>query len=296
MTARRFAFAAPLDFTGTLRYIQRFETAQQAAAADGLLVQVLADAAGCFVVAVRSSGPRELEVNQVTGRASRRRDALIERFIRSSFGSDRDLLAFYRFAQNDPVLRRLAKRFHGVRVVGMVSLWECLSWSIIGQQVSVASAFAVRSRLARRAGAVVVWNGVEFEGFPPPAELMRLSAEAVRRCGLTRQKTEYMRGIAAAMLAGRISEDAWSALPLDGIRGRLLALRGIGPWSAEYAMLRAFGDPDACPLADIGLRNALAQEYTLQAQATVEETIRITNTWRPFRGCGTFYIWQTLLK
>lgn len=291
-----FTFAAPFDFAGTLRYIQRFETAQPGAAADNQLVQVLADSAGYFVIAVRPVGARTLEVALIKGRPSRRRELLIRKFVRRTFGIDAELLAFYRFAQAQPVLARVVRRFHGVRIVGLVSLWECLAWSVIGQQVSVASAFAVRSRLARRAGAVVAWNGGEFEGFPPPAELLELSAETLRHCGLTRQKTEYVRGIARALVAGKLVEEDLRALPFSAVRRQLLALRGIGPWSTEYALLRAFGDPDACPLEDIGLRNALQQEYGLDRQATVDDTERLTAPWRPYRGFGTFYLWQTLLK
>jgi len=181
-----------------------------------------------------------------------------------------------------------------VRLVGVVNLWECLGWSIIGQQVSVASAFAMRGRLARMAGAVVNRKGTVFEGFPSPADLLKLTDAQMRKCGLSTGKTDYLRGIAKQIRSGELIEEQLIALPFDEARAQLRALRGIGPWSVEYAMMRCLGDPDACPVEDIGLRNAIRNEYGLGHQATLAETVKITDRWKPFRAYGTFYLWQTL--
>ena len=104
----------------------------------------------------------------------------------------------------------------------------------------------------------------------------------------------YLRSLARAIVNGDLIEDELLALPYDQIRLRLRALRGLGPWSVEYAMMRVAGDPDACPVEDIGLRNAIGHEYGLGRQATLAETRTISERWRPFRACATFYLWQTL--
>jgi DNA-3-methyladenine glycosylase II len=294
MTDLVFEFAAPLNFDRTLAYIGRYETALRSAVQDGVVFQVLSDEKGYFLVQVSAAGPRTLKARQLTGRSSKSRVALLEKFVYRSFGSDRELRAFYRFAKSDSVLADIVKRFRGVRLVGVVSLWECLGWSILGQQVSIASAFAMRSRLVRRAGAVVEWNGERYEGFPAPADVLKLSGDEMRQCGLSRGKADYVHSLACMFHSGALAEDNIFALSFDEARARLLNLRGIGPWSVEYAMMRSVGDPDACPLADIGLRNAIGKAYAIGRQATMEETINITERWRPFRAYGTFYLWQTL--
>jgi len=289
-----FEFGAPLNFPRTLAYIGRYELAQRAAVAEGVVYQVLGDERGYFVVRIRAAGKQKLAAAIMTGRVSQRREKCLEQFVRRSFGSDELLLAFYKSAQKDPVLASIARRFRGVRLVGVVNLWECLGWSIIGQQVSVASAFAMRARLARASRATVNWNGTEFEGFPTAADLLKMSAEEMRGCGLSTSKTDYLRGIADLVQRGVLKESELLAMPYDEARLRLRALRGIGPWSVEYAMMRVVGDPDACPVEDIGLRNAIATEYQLGHQATLQETVETTNQWKPFRAFGTFYLWQTL--
>ena len=294
MSAFVYETRAPLDFPRTLAYIGRYETAQREAVGEGVVLQVLSDAAGYFLVELRALAPRSLAATQLTGRPSRRRTALLEKFVRRSLGPDEPLLGFYRAARADPVLARLVKRFRGVRLVGVWDLWECLGWSILGQQVSVQSAFAMRARLARHAGAVVRYQGTVFEGFPTPAALLALSDDDLRACGLSRGKVDYLRSIARLIEAGSLVEDELLVLPFAEARLKLRALRGLGPWSVEYAMMRVFADPDACPIEDIGLRNALGKEYALGHQATLAETRALTDRWHPFRAYGTFYLWQTL--
>ena len=290
-----FAFTAPLDFPRTLTYIGRYETAQRHAVADGKYYQVLADDRGYFLVEVRQVAKQTLATTIVHGRESAKRNVLIQHFMQRTFGPDDELKRFYRFAKSDPVLAGLVKRFRGLRLVGVVNLWECLAWSIIGQQVSVQSAFAMRSRLVRYTGALMTHNGIEFEGFPPPEVMLHLSEAELRACGASGQKAIYLRGLAQSVASGELKEDDVLSLPPDEARRKLLLLHGIGPWSVEYCMMRVHGDADACPLEDIGLRNAIASVYGLKHQATLAETERITRAWKPFRAYGTFYIWFTLL-
>ncbi len=291
-----FNFSAPLHFQRTLAYIGRFENDRMEAVAEGRYYHVLGDEAGHFLLEVAETQPQQLAVRLCKGRGSVRREKQIRRFVERTFGDDDTLLAFYRFARKDKLLSQLVRRFQGVRLVGMSSLWECLSWSIIGQQVSVQSAFSTRSRITAKAGAAVEWNGDRYEGFPSVQQISALTLNDLRACGCSRQKADYLKALAEEILSGELDEAELMQLPFDHVRKRLLALRGIGPWSVEYAMLRCLGDPDACPYEDIGLRNAVGKECGLGRQASMEEVKDITAAWKPFRGFGTFYIWQTLLK
>lgn len=291
-----FRFSAPLDFPATLRYIGRFENDTVHAVRDRCYYHVLADGARYVLAEVREHGPQTLRADLVTGRRSARTDSLVAKFIARTFGPDDTLHAFYHMRNKDDVLRRLIKRFRGVRLVGVVSLWECLCWSVIGQQVSVYSAFATRSRLTKLCGAQVAWNGDVYEGFPTPQNFLALSGEQMRAAGLSRQKASYLTGIAGAFVSGVLEEAALCGGDPEAMRAALLALKGIGPWSADYAMMRMHRDPDACPYEDIGLRAAVAREYALPEQATVAEVKYISERWRPFRAYATFYLWQTLLK
>jgi DNA-3-methyladenine glycosylase II len=289
-------FSAPFDFALTARYIGRYENAQAHAVSDQQFCQVLADEHGYYLVAVTPIDEHSVHARLVVGKESSARVEQIHHFLRRSFGSDEELLRFYEFSESDRYLRKWTRAYKGLRLVGIYSLWECLSWSIIGQQVSVASAFSTRSRLALYCGATVEWQGKIYEGFPTPEAVLSLTQEEMLDCGLSRQKGEYLQGLAQELISEYLSESLLTAPDPQEIRDRLIKIRGIGPWSVEYAMMRVHGDADACPYEDIGLRNALAREYDLGRQASIEETRQITESWRPFRSYATFYIWFTLLN
>jgi DNA-3-methyladenine glycosylase II len=288
-------FTAPLDWDKTIRYIGRYENDQTHAVEGGCYRQVLGDDDGYFLVEIAPVDEQKILAKIVTGEVSEHRLQLVTRLAERTFGPDDELLAFYRFASGHEYLSSLVERFYGLRLVGVVNLWECLSWSIIGQQVSVASAFATRSRLAHYCGAVVSYQGKEYTGFPILAAVLALTSDELRACGFSRQKANYVQGLASEIILSHLSEETLHSLPVPAQRQRLLAINGIGPWSADYAMMRVHADADACPLEDIGLRNALRSEFHLARQPSISETESLTASWRPFRSYATFYIWFTLL-
>lgn len=289
-------FNAPFSFSRTAKYIGRYENAQTHAVSDEQFCQVLVDDAGYFLIEVTPHGESAVRAEIKVGRATDARLAQVRHYLQRTFGCDNELLRFYKFAETNQYLKKWTRDYCGLRLVGIHSLWECLSWSIIGQQVSVASAFSTRSRLALYCGAVVEWQDKIYEGFPTSEAVLSLTPDELRECGLSRQKGEYLQGLALELQLGYLRESLLTESDPAGIRRRLIQLRGVGPWSVEYAMMRVHGDSDACPFEDIGLRNAIAREYGLGRQASIEETKRITESWRPYRGYATFYIWYTLLS
>jgi DNA-3-methyladenine glycosylase II len=291
----RFDFTAPFDWHKTILYIGRYENDQTHAVEGGCYRQVLGDSDGYFLVEIAPHGDSAVTARIVKGKITRNRGVRVEKLVERTFGPDSTLLNFYHFASKHNYLSTLVERFYGLRVVGVVSLWECLGWSIIGQQVSVASAFATRSRLAHFTGAVVEYEGKEYAGFPMPEAVLAMTPDELRSCGFSRQKAEYLLGLASEIILSHLNEDEISQFVPDKLRRRLLEIRGIGPWSADYAGMRIHANPDACPFEDIGLRNALRNELTLPHQPTIEETEKLTSSWRPFRSYATFYIWFTLI-
>jgi AraC family transcriptional regulator of adaptative response / DNA-3-methyladenine glycosylase II len=159
----------------------------------------------------------------------------------------------------DLVMRAWTRRWPGLRIPGAWDWFELAVRAILGQQVSVAAATTLSGRLAAKFGL--------------SPEVM---AEAdVQSIGLPAQRAEAIRGLARAVA--------------EGLRPRhpdeLLALPGIGPWTAQYVAMRAFRDPDAFPASDLGLRKAAGgcDAKTLAQRA---------EAWRPWRSYAAFYLWR----
>lgn len=158
-----------------------------------------------------------------------------------------------------------------------------LAQAIIGQQVSVAAARAVRGRLEAHFGA---WP-------PTPSALAGADDEALRACGLSRQKMSYVRDLAARVDAGTLDLEALSAHVDDDVIAALTAVNGIGTWTAEMFLIFHLDRPDVLPLGDLGVRRAVERAYAV-TDLTPARLDEIGEPWRPYRSIASRYLWESL--
>ena len=188
-------------------------------------------------------------------------------------------LAVGHLADRDPDLAGVVARY------GVPPLWErppgfaTLVRIILEQQVSLASAMAAFKRLETRLGAVT------------PAAFITLDDDELKTVGFSRQKTRYGRLLAETLLSGALDLDALGGLPDDEVRTRLLALKGIGRWSADIYLLMALCRPDVWPHSDLALVQAVARLKKLPVLPTSEEFEQIGEAWRPYRSAAARLAW-----
>jgi AraC family transcriptional regulator of adaptative response / DNA-3-methyladenine glycosylase II len=185
----------------------------------------------------------------------------------------------------DPLLSPLLARWPGPRVPGAFDGFECGVRTILGQQVSVRAANTLAGRLARQFGRPLP---TAHEGlataFPSPEDLAAASATELIAVGLISRRAETVRAFARAVADGTVRLDP-GADP-DRVRAVLLALPGIGEWTAEYLLLRAVGWPDAFPAGDLGL---------IRASGLTPAELRVrAERWRPWRGHAAILLWASL--
>jgi DNA-3-methyladenine glycosylase II len=168
-------------------------------------------------------------------------------------GMEFDLAPFYAWADADPILRPITVRFAGLRPPLAPSPFESLVTSITAQQVSLRSAFAMRSRMIQRFGerAGHAWS------FPSRERIAAATEGELFAVGFSRRKAEYALGLARS----EIDLDALATLDDDEIRGRLTAIRGLGAWTAEWFLARHLARPRAWPVGDLALRKAATLLY-----------------------------------
>jgi AraC family transcriptional regulator of adaptative response / DNA-3-methyladenine glycosylase II len=187
---------------------------------------------------------------------------------------------------NDPALRRVLARRPGLRVPGCWDGFELAVRAVIGQQVSVRGATTLASRLVERCGEELPEERAApglTRLFPTPERLARADLSGL---GLTGARRRSLRALAEAVLAGRLRL-APGADP-QAAREALLALPGIGPWTAEYVALRGLGDPDAFPASDLALRRALERGGR---RPSVEALARRARRWSPWRAYAAMALW-----
>lgn len=213
-------------------------------------------------------------------------------YLRRLLGLHADPEPFERLVLASPRLAPLVAGRLGLRIPQTPDLFDGLTWVIVGQQINLAFAYTLRRRLAERVG-VPVAEGLYA---PPSAEsVANLTVEELGRMQFSRRKAEYLVGAAQKIVAGELDLAWLSTRPPEEAEAGLVAVRGIGRWSAQYLMMRAFGLQDCVPVGDAGLVKGLARFFDLPERPGPAETLELMRPFAPYRSWATFHIWQSLM-
>lgn len=208
------------------------------------------------------------------------------------FSLNRPLTSFYRMAEkNDPVLHRLTLRHRGAHMLLEPDVYEAAILSIIGQQVNLTFAAALKRSLILKCNQSFDWQGRTYYAFPSPEKVASLSYDELHALKFSRRKAEYVIDFARLVAEGKFPVDAISRMSNEEAIDRMAKLRGIGRWTAECALLFGLGRPDILPALDIGLRNAVRLFYGLPQQPTEKEVRRLAEAWKGWESYATYYLW-----
>jgi DNA-3-methyladenine glycosylase II len=157
--------------------------------------------------------------------------------------------------------------------------------SIVGQQLSVLAARAIYGRLIARFG----------ERPPTPQEILDDEPEELRAAaGLSRAKVGFLRSLAEHVLSGELELERLNALPDEEVIAELVAVKGLGVWTAHMFLMFHLERPDVLAVGDLGIRRAIERAYGLDALPLPAETERIAEPWRPYRTLACRYLWRSL--
>ncbi|MFN9766541.1 MAG: DNA-3-methyladenine glycosylase 2 family protein [Pseudomonadota bacterium] len=194
----------------------------------------------------------------------------------------------------DPVIAALpAPPVPGLRVPGARDGFEAAVRVVLGQQVTVAAARTLTSRLVQAFGDPIEtpWPGLT-RLFPTAATIAGAAPEAIGRLGIVRQRVRALQALAAAVAGGTL--DLHPGAPLAPTVDTLRALPGLGEWSVQLIALRALGWPDAFPASDIGVLDALARVDPTLPPRDARAAAARAEAWRPWRGYAAMRLWQLL--
>jgi DNA-3-methyladenine glycosylase II len=156
--------------------------------------------------------------------------------------------------------------------------------AIVGQQLSTKAARTIYLRVLDLFGGTT----------PTPEQLLGASEEDLRGCGLSGRKTEYVRDLAAHVLDGELELDRLGKLGDEEVIEEIVAVRGLGRWTAEMFLLFHLQRPDVLSGGDLGIRKAIQVEYRLEEMPTPTRVVEIGEPWRPHRSLASLYLWESL--
>jgi DNA-3-methyladenine glycosylase II len=156
--------------------------------------------------------------------------------------------------------------------------------AIVGQQLSTKAARTIYLRVLDLFGGTT----------PSPQQLLEASEEDLRACGLSGRKTEYVRDLASHVLDGELELDRLAELEDEEVIEEIVAVRGLGRWTAEMFLLFHLQRPDVLSGGDLGIRKAIQIEYGLEEMPTPTRVLEIGEPWRPHRSLASLYLWESL--
>lgn len=221
--------------------------------------------------------------------------AEVVRYVKEWFDLDRDLRPFYVMAKEDPLLSNAIHSFYGLRIIGIPDLFEALCWGILGQQINLSFAYTLKRRLVEKFGRGVEQDGVTFWVFPSPEDIAGLPVEELESLRMTKKKSEYLIGVAQLMVEGKLTKDLLLNLGSHKQAEKMLVkIRGIGPWTANYVLMRCLRYPSAFPIDDVGLHNAIKLLLAKEKKPNKQEIMNLASNWTNWESYATFYLWRFL--
>ncbi len=189
-------------------------------------------------------------------------------------------------ARRDRVMKKLIPQFGEARLQSRGDAFTTLARSIVGQQISVKAAQSVWERFA----ALVESPTNKL----PPIDVAKLKTDTMRGAGLSARKVEYLRDLATHFNLGTVHVRQWQQMDDEAIIEELVAIRGIGRWTAEMFLIFHLMRPNVLPVDDLGLIKGISVNYFSGEPVTRAEAREVGDAWAPYRSVATWYIWRSL--
>ena len=185
-------------------------------------------------------------------------------------------------AKKDRVMRRLIPQFGDVCLESRGDAFVTLARSIVGQQISVKAAQSVWEKFAALNSTLT------------PASVLKLKVDDMRGAGLSARKVEYLVDLALHFSNGAVHTRKWAEMDDEAIIEELVAIRGIGRWTAEMFLIFYLLRPNVLPLDDVGLINGISHNYFSGESVSRSDAREVASAWAPYCSVATWYIWRSL--
>jgi len=184
--------------------------------------------------------------------------------------------------KKDRVMKRLIPQFGSACLQSRGDAFVTLARSVVGQQISVKAAQTIWDRFSALTRQLT------------PAQVLRLKIDDMRAAGLSARKVEYLVDLALHFDDARVHVDEWSRMEDEAIVAELVAIRGIGRWTAEMFLIFHLMRPNVLPLDDVGLLNGISQCYFSGDAVSRSDAREVAQAWAPYCTVATWYIWRSL--
>jgi len=241
-----------------------------------------------------SYNKKQLMVDFLNGKPSKFSQEHILQYVTDWFDLESDLKPFYKMASEDKLLKDLVTKFHGYRIIGQPDLFESLVWAVLGQQINVQFAYTMKQRFVEQFGEKIEYDSHPHYLFPVAEKVSLLKMDQLLPLQFSRQKAAYTIGIAEAFASGKVSKEKLKGMPLLEAKEELMKIKGVGNWTANFALMKTFRYPDAFPLEDVAIHNAIKNLKKMKVKPTLDQVKRVFKKYKGWEAYATLYLWKSL--
>ena len=287
----------PYDFALTAGYVTHFEPRYAAESFEEGVYRRLLDLGERTALAeARSAGPPDAPRVEVSlrGAGLDAADADLARAqLALLLGTGDDVRPFYEMARADDLLAPLVKALYGLHVPQAASVYEALTLSIVGQQISAQVARVLRGLIIETFGRRAEFDGESYWAFPRPEAVAAAGIEDLRALKLSQRKAEYVLGVSQRVASGDLDLEGLRGLPASEVVERLTAIRGVGPWTAHWLLISALGETDGIPSGDLALQRTMGSLVNGGPPMAAAEALAYSERWSPHRSYVTTYLFAS---
>jgi DNA-3-methyladenine glycosylase II len=218
----------------------------------------------------------------------------VKDFVVEWFDLERDIIPFNEKLQKDNDFSFMTTEFHGLRLLGIPNAFEALCWCIIGQQINLTFAYSLKRRLTEAYGSKIEFEGKEYWSFPEPQTISLLKPENLRIFQYSQKKAEYVIEAGRQFAEGHISKEILAQLPTDEAIKKLVAVRGIGEWTANYLLMKSLRRMECITHGDVGLFNALVKLKNFPKRPEKQQILNLFADYEGWEAYLVFYLWRSL--
>lgn len=284
---------AEFDFSLSLDFLKRSPKEKLHTIDGASVIKAIPLGESAVLLRVKASGKR-LFIQSLNRELIATEQSQVKKFVSEWLDLETNLKPFYNMAKKDKLLSGLVQQFRGYRIVGQPDLYESLIWAVLGQQINLGFAYTLKQRFVEKYGHSVEWNGQRFYLFPSYQTIAKVSPNELLPLQFSKQKANYTVGISQAFAEGKISKQLLAGLPLTQAKELLIQTKGIGNWTANYALMKTFRYPDAFPLEDAGVHNAIKNLKRMKTKPTLAQVKNLFKKYKGWEAYATLYLWKSL--
>ena len=237
-----------------------------------------------------------LEINFLNQSPNQSTINTVKDYITDWLHLDANIQPFYIMSLTDPILHPLTQRYRGLRLIAIPDLFEALTWAIIGQQINLTFAYTLKKRFIEHFGQRYEHQNQTHFTYPEYQDIHPDSYDALMKLQFSKQKATYIIGVAKAMQQDKLSKKSLAKLSHESAISLLCQVKGVGNWTAQYVMMKCLRSPNAFPIEDVGLHNAIKNQLGLPQKPTIHELKQLSQNWEGHQAYATFYLWRSLLS